>query len=115
MSIFKIIFHKECSVYPLSGHFRYCVEMCYSNHKQGCESLMKNNSTVLNMLSYSQFFINKYVQVYGWIDDLRCYALFNSISVISGRWADNNERLCAMDPNLRLRRFCLERDSNSGR
>ena len=33
--------------------------------------------------------------------DLR-YVLFNSISVISGRWAGDNERLCAMEPRLRL-------------
>ena len=50
----------------------------------------------------------------GWMDDLRFYVLFNSISVISGRWADDNERLCAMEPRLRLRRFRLERGSNSG-
>ena len=35
------------------------------------------------------------------MDDLR-YVLFNSISVISGRWAGDNERLCAMEPRLRL-------------
>ena len=29
----------------------------------------------------------------GWMDDLQFYILFNSISVISGRWADDNERL----------------------
>ena len=40
----------------------------------------------------------------GWMDDLRFYVLFNSISVISGRWADDNERLCAMEPRLRLKR-----------
>ena len=39
----------------------------------------------------------------GWMDDLQFYVLFNSISVISGQWADDNERLC------------LERSSNSGR
>ena len=33
------------------------------------------------------------------------YVLFNSISVISGQWADENERLCAMKLRLRLRRF----------
>ena len=49
-----------------------------------------------------------------WMDDLRFYVLFDSISVISGRWADDNERLCAMEPRLRLRRFRLERVSNSG-
>ena len=34
----------------------------------------------------------------GWMGDLRFYVLFNSISVISGRWADHNERLCAITP-----------------
>ena len=33
----------------------------------------------------------------GWTDDLRFYVLFNSISVISGQWVDDNERLCAME------------------
>ena len=33
----------------------------------------------------------------GWMDDLRFYVLFNSISVISGRCSDDNERLCAME------------------
>ena len=30
------------------------------------------------------------------MDDLQFYILFNSISVISGQWADDNERPCAM-------------------
>ena len=29
------------------------------------------------------------------MDDLRFYVLFNTISVISERWAKHNERLCA--------------------
>ena len=37
------------------------------------------------------------------MDDLRFYVLFNSISVISGRWADDNERLCAMEPRFLFR------------
>ena len=44
----------------------------------------------------------------GWMDDLRFYVLLNSISVISGRCLDDNERLCAMKLRLRLRRFHLE-------
>ena len=44
-----------------------------------------------------------------WMDDLRFYALFNSITVTSGRWADDNERLCTMEPRLRLKRFHIER------
>ena len=49
-----------------------------------------------------------------WMDDLRFYVLFNSISVISGRWADDNEWLCVMGRRLRLRKFRLERGSNPG-
>ena len=44
----------------------------------------------------------------GWMDDLRFYVLFNSISVISGRCLGDNERLCAMELRLRMRRFHLE-------
>ena len=47
--------------------------------------------------------------------DLRFYVLFNGVSVISGRWEVDNERLCAMELRLRLRRFGLERGSNSVR
>ena len=34
------------------------------------------------------------------MDDLQFYVLFNSVSVISGLWADDNERQCAMEPRL---------------
>ena len=44
----------------------------------------------------------------GWMDNLQFYILFNSISVISGRWANVNERQCAMEHRLRLRRFRVE-------
>ena len=40
----------------------------------------------------------------GWMDDLQFYVVFNSNSVISGQWADDNERLCAMEPHLLLKR-----------
>ena len=48
------------------------------------------------------------------MDDLLFYILFNSISVISGRFEIDNERLCAMEPCLRLAKFRLERGSNAG-
>ena len=48
------------------------------------------------------------------MNDLHFYVPFNNISVISGQWADDNERLCAIEPHLRLRRFCLKQGSNSG-
>ena len=35
------------------------------------------------------------------MDDLRFSVLFNSVSITSGRWADDNEKLCAMEPGLR--------------
>ena len=35
--------------------------------------------------------------------DMRFYVLFNSISVISGRWEVDNERPCAMELRLRLK------------
>ena len=47
------------------------------------------------------------------MDDLRFYILFNSISVISRQWANDNERLYAMEPRLWLR-LHLERGSNLG-
>ena len=50
----------------------------------------------------------------GWMDDLQFYILCNSISVISGQQADDNEMLCAMGPCLWLRRFRLKQSSNYG-
>ena len=50
---------------------------------------------------------------HGWMDDLRFYVLFNSILVISGQRKVDNERLCAMELRLRLRRFRLDQESNS--
>ena len=44
---------------------------------------------------------------------LRFYVLFNSISVISGGWKVDNERLRAMELRLWLRSFRRERGSNS--
>ena len=48
-------------------------------------------------------------------DDKRFYVLLNTLSVISGRWKVDNERLCATELRLRLRRFRPERGSNSVR
>ena len=35
-------------------------------------------------------------------DDLQFYYSFQQYFSVSGRWADDNERLCAMEPRLRL-------------
>ena len=39
------------------------------------------------------------------MDDLRFYVLFNNISVISGRWLDDNERLCARELRYETEHF----------
>ena len=44
----------------------------------------------------------------GW-QDLSSHVLFNSISVISGRWKSGDERLCSMGPWLRLERILTSR------
>ena len=48
------------------------------------------------------------------MDDLRFCFLLNSISVISGVWEVDNERLCTVESRLRLRRYPLERGLNPG-
>ena len=35
--------------------------------------------------------------VFRWMDSLRFYVRFNGILVISGRWAGDNEKFCAME------------------
>ena len=42
--------------------------------------------------------LSQYPKMDEWMDDLQFYILLNSISGISGQWADENERLCAMEP-----------------
>ena len=49
----------------------------------------------------------------GWMD-LQFYVLFNSISVISGQWIGDNERLCAMKPCLHLKRFSPQAEIEPG-
>ena len=48
----------------------------------------------------------------GWMDDLRLYVPVNRISVIPGRWLDDNKKFCAMKPRLRLKSFRLKGGSN---
>ena len=48
----------------------------------------------------------------GWMDELRFYILFNSISIISGRWEDDIDRMVATEPRLGLQN--LQRYSNHG-
>ena len=39
---------------------------------------------------------------YGWMDDLKFYCPFSGISVMLSQWKDDNERLYALKPCLRL-------------
>ena len=57
----------------------------------------------------------KLVEFEEWMDDLQFYILFNTVTVISGRWDNDYERLCAMELRLRLGRFCHEPRWNSVR
>ena len=60
------------------------------------------------MYMYIEITINFVLCGKGRMDDLRFYILFNSVSFISGPWVDDNDKLmCAMEPNLHLRRFHL--------
>ena len=47
------------------------------------------------------------IQLCSQIDDLQFYVLLNSISVISGGWLGDNERICVLEPRLRLKRSPL--------
>ena len=44
--------------------------------------------------------------------DSQFYVLFNSIPVISGQWMGDNERLCATEPYLQLKRFSPQTELN---
>ena len=46
----------------------------------------------------------------GWMDDLRFYVLINTISVISGRYDVDNERLCVVEVRLRQEDFASSWD-----
>ena len=43
--------------------------------------------------------------VKGLMGNFLLYVVFNGISVISRRWDGDNERPCATEPSLRLKRF----------
>ena len=49
------------------------------------------------------------------MDDLQSNALFNSISVISGRWDVDNERLCAMELRFTVLKISPRAEMNSVR
>ena len=48
------------------------------------------------------------------MDDLPFYVLFSSISVISGRCLDYNERMCAMEPCSRLEGYSPKAEHEPG-
>ena len=55
-------------------------------------------------ISTNKIFINAALESeYEWMDEWLFYVLFNSVSVISGQWVGDNERLFAMESHLRLK------------
>ena len=48
------------------------------------------------------------------MDDLWFYVIVYSISTISEQWASDNERLCVMEPRLRLKGGAQTRDRKIG-
>ena len=77
------------------------------------QQVKKKSRIVIKTKAYMQLsWLSKLSDEYQKIADLQFYVLFNSMSVISGQWADDNERLCVMEPYLWLRRTCLECGSN---
>lgn len=47
-----------------------------------------------------------------WIDYLWCYAIFYSVSVVSGWWESDNERLSAAERVYGWKDFCFQQESN---
>ena len=91
-----------------NGHCHAKIRPFYQN---GCIKIKSLVFSTFDIFPCTEKYLN-FVYMHGWMDDLQFYVLFNSISVISGRWADDNERLCAMEFRLWLSRFHLEWCSN---
>ena len=58
------------------------------------------NLHLLGTLKRSSLQMTMTFSIDDWMDDLRFYVIFNGIIVISGLWADDNERLCAIKSRL---------------
>ena len=77
-------------------------------------TVCSKNALIVFLCEYTRFLM-LFCFTLGWMmDDMR-FTSFSTVFVISGRWKVDNERLCAMELRLRLRRFRLERGSNSVR
>ena len=60
--------------------------------------------------------IRELLSVHFWMmNDMRFYVLFNGVSIISGRWEDDNESLVQWNPVYGMKDFRVERGSNSVR
>ena len=98
---------KYCLKWPLSQ------KQTNNRTSQLCKSVLRESySTVMCVFGLTRRRCMPFMGMDGFF---AIFILFNSISVISGRWAVDNERLCTMELSLRLRRFHLERGSNSVR
>ena len=92
----------------LDLHYLYKI---YSNFYKNTPDTPKMVNGLIPFIRIDQSTGHKWLMIW-WMVDLQIYVLSNSISVISGWWTKDNERLCAMEPHLRLRRFPLELDLN---
>ena len=93
-----------CAIY-YPGDSQHVASIFYTDKSEIC-----NRPIIVFDVYLGTAFVD--IECLGWMNDLRFYVLFNSTSVISGRWAGDNEMLCVMEPRLRFGRFGLEQDSN---
>ena len=66
--------------------------MCTKTTMQQQQQLIYFGNMYVHLLGTAKLAITQNL-----MDDLRFYVLFNNISVISGKWVGDNERLCAME------------------
>ena len=84
-----------CPKFKPIGNFMHILIACKFQ-----EVAMEKNSFPVAMAT-SQYTPSQKV----WMDDLWFYVLFDSISIISRKWLDDNGRLSAMEPCLPLERL----------
>ena len=132
---FGFIYYQFCSddmIRDWPWHF-YTVGDCWNSspwisgiyrHVQKITDLKKNadQSVVWFLFCWKYLGFQNYalplsttIPLHRWMDDLQFNTLFISISVMSGPWMDDNERLCVMESYWSFSRFRFEQGSNPGR
>ena len=85
--------------------------------KKKCWSISCLVSILLKIYRFQNYALplSTTIPFHRWMDDLQFNILFISISVMSGPWVDDNERLCVMESYWSFRRFRFQQGSNPGR